>query len=243
MKEPDILTTTVPAHVHGYPGVAFGGYVAGMLAVRSEAKTLRVDFRAAVPVETPVRIGRTPDGGAELRSGETLLAVASPYGQTLDAPAAPGWEQAREASKEHVRVQNGGMSDCYGCGTAVVPGRGLRLFPDIARGRDLVAAAWTPDPGLAGDDGLLPPEVVWSALDCPGGVAALRLGSAKDGLVTAALTATVLRPVAAGEPHVAYAWLTEESGRKHTVGVGLATAEGELCAVAEALWLDPRPRR
>jgi hypothetical protein len=67
------------------------------------------------------------------------------------------------------------------------------------------------------------------------------LGTQRQGAVTAFLTATLLRPVAAAAPHISYAWVLAESGRKHTLGVALATADGELCAVAEALWLDPRP--
>ncbi|GAA1372343.1 PaaI family thioesterase [Streptomyces beijiangensis] len=235
---------TVPAHVHGYPGIAFGGYVAGLLADRSEAKTVRVDFRGVVPVETPVRIAQSPDGGAELTShtgdGATALALASPSDSAIDVPDAPSWTEALAATEARLRVPQEGFSDCFGCGIAVAPGRGLRLFPGRVPGRDLVAAAWTPDLSLGGADGQLPPEAVWSALDCPGGVAALLLGTAKPGLVTVALTATTPRPVVAGEPYVSYAWLVAESGRKHTVGIALSTPEGELCAVAEALWLDPR---
>ncbi|WP_329123083.1 PaaI family thioesterase [Streptomyces sp. NBC_01465] len=231
---------TVPARVHGYPGVAFGGYVAGLLADRADAKTVRVDFRGAVPVDTPVRIAQNPDGGAELTSGSTALALASPRELTLDVPDAPSWAEALAGTEARLQNPDGGFTDCYGCGEGVTPGLGLRIFAGLAPGRDLVTAAWTPDPGLGADGGVLPPEAVWAALDCPGGIAALQLGSAKAGLVTAALTATVLRPVVAGEPHVPYAWVIAESGRKHTVGIALATAEGELCAVAEALWLDPR---
>ncbi len=78
------------------------------------------------------------------------------------------------------------------------------------------------------------------ALDCPGNWAGRLLGSQRAGAVTASLTATLLRPVSAAAPHISYAWLRSESGRKHVMGVALATAEGELCAVGEALWLDPR---
>ncbi|MFC8125725.1 hypothetical protein [Streptomyces sp. NPDC057302] len=107
-------------------------------------------------------------------------------------------------------------------------------------GREVVAAAWIPGVELADGDGLIPDELVWAALDCPGGWAVRELGTSTDASVTAALAATLLRPVVAGEEYVSYAWVGESAGRKHPSGVALATAEGELCAVAEALWVDPR---
>ncbi|MFE2167506.1 hypothetical protein ACFXB3_20975, partial [Streptomyces sp. NPDC059447] len=56
-------TITVPEHLHGYPGVAYGGYVAGLLAGRATAGTVRVDFRRPVPTEAPVRPAGGPAGG------------------------------------------------------------------------------------------------------------------------------------------------------------------------------------
>ena len=103
-----------------------------------------------------------------------------------------------------------------------------------------MASAWTPSHAFADADGLLPTQLVWGALDCPGHWAGRFLGTLRAGAVTASLTGTVLRPVVAGEPHISYAWLVSESGRKHTMGVALATAEGELCGVSEALWIDPK---
>ncbi|MFC7310075.1 PaaI family thioesterase [Streptomyces monticola] len=220
---------TIPDHITGYPNVAFGGYVAGLLAARSDAKTVRVDFRGAVPVGKPVDL----DG----------LVTASPAELLLDPPEMPTWEQARTASEdylEHHRRSPLPIPDCFGCGP-VPPGRGVRIFPSRVPGRDnLLAAAWVPDPELAGGDGTLGPEMVWSALDCPGGWAGMRLAKMGAGAVTAALTGTQLRGVTAGERHVSYAWHLGTEGRKVTVGVALATAEGELCALAEALWIRPR---
>ncbi|QYX78625.1 hypothetical protein [Streptomyces akebiae] len=58
----DIETITVPDLLRGHPGVAFGGYVAGVPARRGEAGTVRVDFRRPTPVEVPVGLARTADG-------------------------------------------------------------------------------------------------------------------------------------------------------------------------------------
>ncbi|MFE7271886.1 hypothetical protein [Streptomyces sp. NPDC057623] len=229
----------VPELYSGYPGVAFGGYVAGVLAQRSGARTVRVDFRGPVPVEVPVRIAETADGGAELGEAGRPLAAARPAELALDAPAAPSWDEAAAAAERFRAAPPTGVVDCFGCGLRPAD-RGLRVYcapvPDLG----LVASAWTPSHAFADPDGLLPPHLVWGALDCPGNWAGRFLGTQRPGAVTASLTGSVLRPVAAGEPHISYAWLLSESGRKHTMGAALATAEGELCAVSEALWIDPR---
>ncbi|MEU4129172.1 PaaI family thioesterase [Streptomyces wuyuanensis] len=231
----------VPPLYTGYPGVAFGGYVAGVLAEHTGAGTVRVDFRGPVPPGVPVRMAGTADGGAELGERERPLATARPAELLLDAPAAPGWDESSAAAEAVRAAPPSGLVDCFGCGMDRTPERGLRLHCGPVPGRALVAAGWVPSPALAGPDGLLPPELVWGALDCPGNWAGRMLGTQRAGAVTASLTGSLLRPVRTGEPYVSYAWLLSESGRKHTMGVAVATADGELCALAEALWLDPRP--
>ncbi|MFI6474445.1 PaaI family thioesterase [Streptomyces sp. NPDC050516] len=235
-----IETITVPAHLQGYPGVAFGGYVAGVLARRAGAKTVRVDFRRPVPTGVPVRLAETADGGSELTSGETVLAVAVPAEQSVEAPDAPSWAQASAAAEAYRAAPPSGSVDCFGCGLDRTPDTGLRQHCGRVPGRALVATAWTPGSQLAGADGALPPELVWGALDCPGNAAGRLLGTQRAGAVTASLTATLLRPVRVGEPLISYAWLRAEEGRKHHMGVALASPTGDLHAMATSLWVDPR---
>ncbi|WP_233414773.1 PaaI family thioesterase [Streptomyces sp. N35] len=236
---------TLPAHATGYPGVAFGGYVAGLLAARTGAEQVRVDFRAAVPVATGIVLADGPDGATALRNGEgTDLVLAAPAELTVEVPEPPSWAEAEEGALEQVgflRRNPPPIRDCYGCGPDVLPGQGLKLLPGRVAGRPgQLAGAWVPDRELAGPDGTLPPEIVWSALDCPGGLAGMRIGRMPEGGVTARLTGTQLLPVRAGERHISYAWLLHREGRKTTVGVALTTAEGELCALGEALWITPK---
>ncbi|WP_067822245.1 PaaI family thioesterase [Nocardia inohanensis] len=227
---------TIPDHIHGYPEVAFGGYVAGVLAARTEAEAVRVDFRRAVPVGTPLLL----NGSALTATDGTLLTEATPATLDIAAPPLPSWSDAKRATETALSSPDRRVTDCYGCGVQCAPGRGLRLFPWAVPGSEIMAAAWTPDTGLADENGELPPEVVWSALDCPGGIAAwVHLGMGL-GAFTAALTAAQYRPVLAGAEHIAHAWPIHRDGRKFTVGVALSTADGELCALAEALWIEPR---
>lgn len=240
----DFETITVPDHLCGYPGVAFGGYVAGVLAGRAAAKTVRVDFRRPVPTGTPVRLAAAADGGVELTGGEQVLAAATPAELRTEAaavPEPPSWELASAAAEAYRAAPPEGSTDCFGCGLDRTPATGLRQHCGAVPGDPgLVATAWTPSPALGDADGLLPPELVWGALDCPGNAAGRLLGGRPPGAVTAALTARLLRPVPVGGGLVTYSWLLGSEGRKYTVGTALATASGDLCAFAEALWVQPR---
>lgn len=230
----------VPPHLQGYPGVAFGGYVAGVLAGRAEAKTVRVDFRRPVPTGVPVRLTETADGGSELTSGEAVLAFAVPAERSVEAPGAPSWAEASAAAEAYRAAPPEGSVDCFGCGLDRTPDTGLRQHCGRVPGRALVATAWTPGPRLADAEGMLPPELVWGALDCPGNAAGRLLGTQRPGAVTASLTATLLRPVRVGDDLISYAWLIAEDGRKHRMGVALASPTGDVYAVAASLWIDPR---
>lgn len=236
----DFETLTVPAHLCGYPGVAFGGYVAGVLAGRATAKTVRVDFRRPVPTGAPVLLTGRADGGVELADGETLLATAMPAELRTDVRDAPSWAAASAAADAYRAAPPDGSTDCFGCGLDRTAATGLRLHCGLVPGTGMVATAWTPSTELGGPDGLLPPELVWGALDCPGNAAGRLLGGRPAGAVTAALTARLLRPVPVGEGLVTYSWLLGSEGRKYTVATALAAASGDLCAFAEALWVQPR---
>ncbi|MEU1333685.1 hypothetical protein [Streptomyces sp. NPDC005865] len=244
----DLLT--IPALYQGYPGVAYGGYVAGLLADRAAAGTVRVDFRAATPVDAPLHLGELDGGGARLTDASgTVLATATPA-PALSAtavPPAPTLAEARAASEAFRearvsgRAEDGTPLDCFGCGHRT-PDRGLRQHCMPVPGRDVVAAAWTPHPAFSGEGGALRDEMLWATLDCATAWAGTHLDNLRVGAVTASLTATLLRPATTGEDHITYAWPTTGSGRKHTMAVAVTTATGELCALGEALWIDPRPR-
>ncbi|MET9699741.1 hotdog fold domain-containing protein [Streptomyces sp. NPDC006529] len=234
------MILTVPAALHGYPGIAFGGYVAGVLAGRAAAKTVRVDFRRPTPTGVPLGLTETPDGGSELTNGVLVLAVATPAEADAEAPRAPSWDEALAAAEAYRAAPPDEVADCFGCGLGRTPDTGLRLHCGRVPGRDVVATAWTPGAALLDADGMLPPALVWGALDCPGNAAGRLLGSQRAGAVTASLTARLLGPAPAADGLVSYAWLLGESGRKHRVGTALATAGGEVLAVGEALWVDPR---
>src|ERR1035438_4270327 len=104
---------------------------------------------------------------------------------------------------------------------------------------DLVAAAWQPPADFGGRRGEhLPLEFVWSALDCPGAWARRRIVQSDRRALTAYLAAAITRPVRVDEPHVVIGWLQSASGRKSLVGSAIVNKHQEVCAIAEALWVE-----
>jgi hypothetical protein len=105
-------------------------------------------------------------------------------------------------------------------------------------GRQVVAAPWTPGQTLAGVDGLVRPEFVWAALDCPG---AFANGFPEITMVLGRLAVQLVRPVEPGTECVVVGWSEAVEGRKHFAGTALFAADGELRAVARATWIRVTP--
>jgi hypothetical protein len=99
----------------------------------------------------------------------------------------------------------------------------------------VVACPWRPDPALADEHGIVRPEFVWAALDCP---TAFACDMAGPPIVLARLTGRIDHPIRAGEPHVVSAWQLGRDGRKHHAACAISTGEGEVLAVAQALWIE-----
>ena len=100
----------------------------------------------------------------------------------------------------------------------------------------MLAAPWTPASDLAVSDGLVAPEFVWAALDCPGGYAVVADDDAAAVLL-GKLTATILRRPEAGEPCAVTAWPSGRDGRKLFAGSAVFGANGALIAQAWATWI------
>jgi len=99
------------------------------------------------------------------------------------------------------------------------------------------AVPWTPDRELAGENGAVRFEFVWSVLDCPSGNA-VALMETENPSVLARFAVRLLAPVESGAQHVAIGWPISKERRKLNTGAAILTAGGELCALAQALWVE-----
>lgn len=214
---------------------ANGGYFAGRLA-RLCDYPVRIRLRAPPPLDVPLQVQRAADGRVEIRRGEQLVGEAEPASLALEVPPPVAYLDALEASRHYIGFQQHCFPECFVCGPARKRPDGLRVFAGpVGAGR--VAAPWTPDADLAEGDGKVAAEFMWSVLDCPGFFA---VSPDARKMLLAEFTAVVDRRVHALEPCVIVGWALGSSGRKHESGTALFDEDGELCARARALWIEPR---
>ena len=225
----------IPARFNGPPDSGHGGFSAGLVAALVEGPT-EVALRAPPPLETALAVERDGDRVRALRDG-TVVLEAAPIDLDVDLPEPVSVDDARAAERDSFFLSDlHPFPTCFACGPKRAEGDGLRLFAGPVEGRDVFAAAWTPAAEFAGADGAVDPLFVWAALDCPSSAPAMT-GTTK---VLASLAGEMRAPVAVGEPHVIGSWRITCDGRKHWNGVALWDADGAVCAVGRALWIELR---
>jgi hypothetical protein len=227
-----MATIVIDPRFNGFPDVALGGYVGGVLS-RGRAK-------AEVTLRRPVRLGKQyqmvamPDGTEALQEGNDVLAVVRDTSVDLQPPQPVGLEASKIASADYVGHRRHLIPTCFVCGPSRPEGEGLRIFPGIVAGCDVVAAPWTPSVSLANSNGTVESEFVWSALDCPSIWALVLLGMADsdEKAVTARLAVELISPILARQPSVVVGWKVSETGRTRVAGGAIFSTDGQLLATA-----------
>jgi hypothetical protein len=81
--------------------------------------------------------------------------------------------------------------------------------------------------------------LVWAALDCPGGVAAVEAAAVPAGtpVLLGQMTARLGARPRIGTEYRMVAWLLGHDGGKLTAGSALLGPDGEVLAAARALWV------
>ena len=225
----------ISGRFNGPPDSANGGYACGVLA-RFVAEPAEVTLRRPPPLGRALAVREDGEGGVSLLDGDALVAE----GRRTDAldlqpPVRPSFEAAAAASARHPwRGMRHALSDCFVCSPE--RGDGLGVSPGPLAGADgVMSAPFAPDASVA-EDGLVRPEVVWAALDCPsypasfwerGPVALLgRMAASRE------------RELRVGEALVAVGWSLGTDGRKHHSASALVDANGDVVAAARATWIE-----
>jgi hypothetical protein len=221
----------------GPPTSGNGGYTCGVLSsfVNEPAQ---VTLRRPPPLDRPlsvVRRGRR----AELFDGNRLVAEAERVElDPLELPRPPTLAEAERAAAAYAGFREHTFPTCFVCGPEREDGDGLRIFAGPLEGRSpLVAAPWTPAPGLGRPDGRVRREFVWAALDCPGAFAVGYPGRGETLLGRLALQLESLPQV--GERCIVVGWPLGEDGRKVHAATALFRETGEVLAWARATWIVP----
>lgn len=209
----------------GIPDHALGGYVAGLVARAHDVSALEVRL------ERPIRTGEeiAIDGDLVTRGGERV-ASARPVELDVRPPRVVTRDDAESASARYLGLTHHFFPRCFCCGPARASGDGLRIFAGVLDG-GIVAAPWRPADAVDAD--IVPAEILWSALDCPG-IWAEVLATSGTGLKAVSGSLAVARAAAirARETHVIVAWPIARDGRKIVAGAAVLDERGGVLAVA-----------
>jgi hypothetical protein len=240
-------TVVIEPRFNGPPDSGNGGYTCGVLA-------RAVDGIAEVSLRKPPPLGRglvvESDGAsARLLDGEEVVADAAAVGpeRLVDPPATVSVAVARAAEgfSTYLNEDTHPFPSCFVCGPLREADDGLRIFPGLLEDRSMFACTWVPSESVCDAEGYAPSEVAWAALDCPTSAPGMN-APGPDGtvlpIVLARLAVDVRGPVRAGDEHVITSWEIGRDGRKREAGAALYAPDGELLALARALWIELRPK-
>lgn len=231
-----VSTVIVPSRFNGPPSSGNGGYSCGVVA-KALGGPVAVSLRRPVPLDQELAL-RDEGGGKSCAFFDGgLIAEAVPAEPLLawDAPL-PSFEEARDAYHRYAAAPDGEFGHCFVCGRS--RDDGFDLFTGPVAGTELAASPWTP-PAWAGDeDGVVLPEFVWAALDCPGYFAL------HGGDMTVAYLARqqveVLAPINTNVEYVVVGRPLERSGRKGLAATAVIDSDGTVLAHGECLLVVPR---
>ena len=226
-------TLRIERRYHGPPGSGNGGYVSGRLAAFIDGPAV-VRLLVPPPLETTMDV-RPVDGGFDLMHGDIRVATVRPTDPVTDVPRVPPYSEVEAASRGYRGFLWHPFPTCFVCGPRREPDDGLRIFAGPVGGTSIVAAPWIPHASL-GSRGVVSPEFVWAALDCPG---AFSFESA-DGtaLLLGEIAATLTGPVRIGDRHIAVGWEIDRNGRRHYTRTAIFTESGECLALARSTWFE-----
>lgn len=228
----------IPKRFNGPPESGNGGYSCAMLALQLEGPC-RVRLHSPPPLDKPLSVRKLDSGHAELFDGELLVGTAVTTTLELEIPPAPTLEQAERASKGFLCFEEHSYPSCFVCGPGRPDHDGLCLYPGPVDDWSLLACPWQPAADLLNDARNVRPEIIWSALDCPGFYAAA--GEALAPVLLGELTVELRAPVSGSRPLVVFSWPLGGEGRKLYGGVAIANQDGEILACSRSTWILLKP--
>jgi hypothetical protein len=156
----------------------------------------------------------------------------------VEPPVRPTLAEAREAMRHHPgHGRDGLLSDCYVCGSRRHDGLGIHFGP-LAAHPGVTASVFLPDATVPNRNGVVAPDMVWAALDCPSYTPPLWDWDRPS--VLARLAVERLDCIEVGEPVIATGWHVASEGRKHHTASALLSPDGDVLARASALWITLR---
>ncbi|NLN87031.1 MAG: hypothetical protein GX133_05425 [Syntrophomonadaceae bacterium] len=230
-----ISTIYIDRRFSGPPDSANGGYACGLLA-RYTGNPAEVTLHSPPRLDTPLTVTRGDDGQVFLMDGEIPVASGKPWAGEITVPDPPTLEQVMNTPADQDITERIWYHGCFVCGTERAAGDGLRIFANRRLAAGGLADIWVPDSSLADSRGLVPAEMIWAALDCPGAWVC-QMDKARV-VVLGRMAADISAPVPAGRPYIIMGWHISGQGRKTQSGTALYDASGQVLARSLSTWIE-----
>lgn len=222
---------TIPDRFAGPPFAANGGYTVGILAERLGVRGLHARLRAPVPLSTPVEVVVDATEASISHHGRTLM-IGTPVSLLDRTAPRVDFVTAAVAAGNTDRASHP-FPDCFVCGPNRTAADGMHLFPgEVAPG--LVAVSWRPSLWQADPTGMVPLRLVTAALDCP---SIFPFAEPGGRALLASMTLEVFRLPHVSEHLVVTGWARGRDGRKMHGAAAVSTADGEVVARSNTLWV------
>jgi hypothetical protein len=214
-----------------------GGYFCGRVAQLVRGLTA-LSIPKPIPLERDLVV-RTSSGHTTVHVGEVKIAGGEVRGVPLSVtvPGPISFEEARQAGTRFRGFTGHPFPECFACGHRRDKGDGLRIFTgevgNDVNGEPQLAGVWSPDRSSIDDDGFIRPEIVWAALDCPGGWAVPGKCS------TIALQVELLERIPGDRPLIVRGWLqqpVDPDRKSRFAGTAILDETGRALALGAAIW-------
>ncbi len=229
---------TIDSRFRGPADSGNGGYSCGILANFVDPRSAQVTLRLPPPLDRPLAMEVGDDATATMRDGDAVVAEAHAIDELeLEIPVPINVDDAAAARAASPMQHNHPYPECFVCGPGRQPGDGLRVTCGPV-GNDMVASPWEVDGTVLVEDEV-PPEIVWSVLDCPGGISGMLLPDLGQS-VLGRITARIYGRIEPGTTYVAVGWPIGREGRKLDAGSAIFSEDGDVLAHARATWIELR---
>ncbi len=240
-KSINVESVIINSKYNGPPNSGNGGYVCGLLANSTPYDTIEVKLIAPPPLDTEVII-KNVDGRYELWDANNLIASAIRSDIDISVPVIPSMADAILCETRYPGFDRHIFPHCFVCGPQRMEEDGLRLFTGVSGSKDYVAAPFRTFRGLYDQHGHMYPEIIWSALDCPGAYAITQISEEKM-MVLGKLKAKIVEPIKREERLIVSGWYMGTDKRKNYAGTAIFTSDGKLKAIGHSVWIEIDPDR
>lgn len=219
----------------GPPGSGNGGYTVGLLSqhVGPEAE---VTLKRPVPLDEAMYVVSDSGNDAALMHDGVEIAIARKTELAIDIPEGITFARAAAARVGYLGYRSHPFPKCFVCGTGRSCEDAMCLFTGKVD-TDVVASSWVPSAELVWRNGEVTPELVCTALDCPGAWSLLSAGGIGP-IVLGRMTYRIGRPIIPGDRYVVMGWALGRERRKSFCGTAIYDAAGEVCAAAYSTWIE-----